>query len=145
VASLCGASEAALLGDRQEIPHLPQLNLNPHLINVSEKGGVDYCFFKQTISSEAIIGKCGQVYDSSFDSASYRNMAMIVCQFSHSSVLGLVLPKNQQRSIGIDGGWKVASKRVCLCGDHKAASRIQIRQPQYGVFGSLADRLVPEV
>jgi hypothetical protein len=68
-----------------------------------------------------------------------------VCQFSHSSVLGLVLPKNQQRSIGIDGGRKVASKRVCLCGDHKAASRILIRQPQYGVFGSLADRLVPEV
>jgi hypothetical protein len=37
VASLCGASEAALLGDRQEIPHLPQLDLYPHLINVSEK------------------------------------------------------------------------------------------------------------
>jgi hypothetical protein len=78
VASLCGASEAALLGDRQEIPHLPQLDLYPHLINVSEKEGADYCFFKQIISFEAIIGKCGQAYDFPFDSASYRDMGMIV-------------------------------------------------------------------
>ena len=47
----------ALLGDRQEILHLPQLDLHPHLINVSEKEGVDYCFFEPTIASKAIIEK----------------------------------------------------------------------------------------
>jgi hypothetical protein len=57
MASLCGPSEAALLGDRQEILHLPQLDLYPHLINVSEKEGVDYCFFEPTIASKAIIEK----------------------------------------------------------------------------------------
>ena len=57
VASLCGPREAVLLSDCQEILHLPQLDLYPHLINVSEKEGVDYCFFKQTISFQAIIGK----------------------------------------------------------------------------------------
>jgi hypothetical protein len=56
VASLCSPSEAALLGDRHEILHLSQLDLDLHLINVSENEGVEYCFFKRTISSEAIIG-----------------------------------------------------------------------------------------
>jgi hypothetical protein len=50
VASLCGAREAALFSDRQEILHLPQLDLYPHLINVSEKDGANYCFFEQIIA-----------------------------------------------------------------------------------------------
>jgi hypothetical protein len=50
VASLCSPSETMLLGDCQEILHLPQLDLYPHLINVSEKDGADYCFFEQTIA-----------------------------------------------------------------------------------------------
>ncbi len=53
--SLCGTSEAALLGYRQEVLHLPQLNLGLHLLNVTGKGDLDYCFFEQTISSRAII------------------------------------------------------------------------------------------
>jgi hypothetical protein len=57
MASFRGAREAALFCDCKEILHLPQLDLYPHLINVSEKEGADYCFFKQTISSEAIIAE----------------------------------------------------------------------------------------
>jgi hypothetical protein len=49
-ASLCGACEAALFSDRQEILHLPQLDLYRHLINLSEKDDTDYCFFEQIIA-----------------------------------------------------------------------------------------------
>ena len=50
MASLCSPSEAVLLSDCQEILHLPQLDLYPHLINVSEKDDNDYCFFEQIIA-----------------------------------------------------------------------------------------------
>jgi len=50
VASLCSPSEAVLLSDCQEILYLPQLDLYPHLINVSEKDDTDYCFFEQIIA-----------------------------------------------------------------------------------------------
>jgi len=39
-----------LLSDCQEILYLPQLDLYPHLINVSEKDDTDYCFFEQIIA-----------------------------------------------------------------------------------------------
>lgn len=51
VASLCNPSEAALLSDRQEILHLPQLDLYLHTLNVSEKVAVYYCYFRQIIDS----------------------------------------------------------------------------------------------
>jgi hypothetical protein len=55
MASFRGASKASLLCDCEEVSHLPELNLSMHLLNVSEKENADYCFFKQIISSKAII------------------------------------------------------------------------------------------
>ena len=57
MASLRRACKAVLLGNSQEVFHLPQLDLCLHILNVSENGNVDDCFFERIISSRAIIEK----------------------------------------------------------------------------------------
>lgn len=57
MASLCSPSEAVLLSDCQEILHLPELNLYPHMINVGEKEVSIIAFSSRLLLSKAIIEK----------------------------------------------------------------------------------------